>query len=133
MKEHAFRLKKGDDLKGKIEEYVKEKCIKAGVVLCAVGSLSEAVIRCADGKTAIKKTEPLEIVSFGGTVSNNGCHLHISVADSNLSVFGGHLKEGCIINTTSEVVLQELENFKFDRVFDSFTGYDELVVINNKD
>lgn len=128
MKEHAFRLVQGDDLKLKIEEYVTQKCIGAGVVLSSVGCLSECVVRSADGKTIIKKTEPLEIVSLNGTVCKGGSHLHISVADIKLNVFGGHLKDGCIINTTAEVVIAELEDFEFDRAFDNATGFKELVI-----
>ncbi|MDR0850568.1 MAG: DNA-binding protein [Christensenellaceae bacterium] len=128
MKEHVFRLARGDDLKIKIEEYAGSHEIEAGIVVCSVGCLSVCTIRSADGKTVIKKTEPLEIISLNGTVSKNGCHLHISVSDIALNIFGGHLKEGCTINTTAEVVIIELESFEFDRAFDKDTGFKELVI-----
>ena len=70
----------------------------------------------------------MEIVSLMGTVSEHGCHLHASFSREDLSAFGGHLLPGCIVNTTAEIVLLELEDFAFDRRPDPETGYDELTV-----
>ena len=63
-----------------------------------------------------------------GTVSENGCHLHASFAREDLSVFGGHLRPGCLVNTTAEIVLAVLDDFRFARKPDEHTGYDELVI-----
>ena len=41
---------------------------------------------------------------------------------------GGHLVAGCIINTTCELVIGELENTVYDVEFDEETGYDELII-----
>ena len=54
MKEHAFRLTKGQDLKIELEKYIKENNIKAGIMASCVGCLYEAVIRNAGGKDCIK-------------------------------------------------------------------------------
>ena len=89
-------------------------------------------IRLADGETVIEREEPFEIVSVMGTLSKDGVHLHISVSDSEGNTIGGHLKNGCIINTTAEVVMLEIDNVKFSREFDESTGYDELVVRKEK-
>ena len=69
----------------------------------------------------------LEIDTVHGTVSANGVHLHISVSDVEGRVYGGHLKEGCIVRTTCELVVGALEDVVFDRVADEATGFDELV------
>ncbi len=127
---NAFRLKKGMDLKKEIEDYVIKNKI-SGVVLCCVGSLSKLTIRLADGKSIFEKDGEFEIVSFTGTLSEDGVHIHISVADEFGNTIGGHLKNGCIINTTAEICLFILTDIKFKREFDEETGYDELVVKKN--
>jgi hypothetical protein len=63
-----------------------------------------------------------------GTVSENGCHLHASFGREDLSSFGGHLRPGCLVNTTAEIVLLELPDYTFTREPDEQTGYDELVI-----
>ena len=70
----------------------------------------------------------MEIVSLMGTVSEHGCHLHASFGREDLSAFGGHLLPGCVVNTTAEIVLVEIENCAFTRRPDGETGYDELVI-----
>lgn len=127
MREHVFRLQKGDDLKLSIEKYVKEHYIKAGVIVSAVGCLYKSVIRNAGGKDLITVEKDVEIVSITGTLSLDGCHIHISVSDEDLRTYGGHLKDGCLVNTTAEIVLLEFENFVFKREMDNKTGYKELV------
>ena len=68
-----------------------------------------------------------EIVSLTGTFSReDGCHLHISLADAKGDVIGGHLIDG-VIFTTCEVVLGTAEGVEFVREMDSETGYKEIV------
>ncbi len=50
-----------------------------------------------------------------------------------LSVIGGHLVKGCIINTTCEIVIGELIGYEYDVEFDEETGYDELIMRENFD
>ena len=69
-----------------------------------------------------------EIVSLVGTFSLDGCHLHISLSDKDGNVIGGHLKEGCAIFTTAEIVISEIENMVFFREMDESTGFKELIV-----
>ena len=71
--------------------------------------------------------EPCEIVSLNGTVSQARCHLHIALSKEDLSTVGGHLVEGCIINTTCELVVGILDGWCIDTEFDTQTGYDELI------
>lgn len=72
--------------------------------------------------------EDMEIVSLTGTVSLHGSHLHISLSRRDLSVLGGHLMPGCLVNTTAEIILLELPGLSFTREFDEETGYDELSI-----
>ena len=123
----CFRLTKGMDLKEEIEKYSINNSI-SGVLISSVGCLNKLVIRLADGKSILKKDGNFEIVSITGTLSPNGVHIHISVSDEFGNTIGGHLKNGCIVNTTAEICLIVFDNIKFGRKFDETTGYDELVV-----
>ena len=131
MKIHAFRLQSGQDLKVSLENYTNESQIKAGVVLTCVGSLNCATLRMANESILKTFNGKFEIVSLVGTFSSDGCHLHISLSDENGKMIGGHLKEGCIIYTTAEVVIGDIENLTFTRALDEGTGFKELVVNQN--
>ena len=124
---HCVRLRRGDDLMLSIKEICREKNIAAGVVLSAVGCISQGRVRDASGVTIREITDHCEIVSLDGTVSARRCHLHIFLSREDLSTIGGHLVSGCIINTTCELVIGELPGVKFGVEEDPETGYDELV------
>jgi len=130
MKTVSTRLHDDQDLQEEIMKLTRDYDIKAGVILSAVGSLKTSKIRVPviDGKVSYITPSNLEIDNLHGTVSTSGCHLHISVSDINGTVLGGHVKEGCIIRTTCELVIGILEDTTFDRQPDSDTGFDELVI-----
>ena len=128
MKQITVRLKRGQDLKEGIVAIVKENNVKAGVILSAVGGVSKANLRMPGGKTVKTWDKPFEIVSITGTVSVNGCHIHVSLSDTDGIVVGGHLKEGCIVNTTAEIVILNFDDAEYLRSPDAITGYDELEV-----
>lgn len=71
-----------------------------------------------------------EVLSCGGTLSQDGIHVHIAISDGEGRVFGGHLLEGCEIYTTAEVGIME-SDILFKRVYDPDTGYKELVVTDD--
>lgn len=77
MGTYAFRLHKGQDLKEEIKNFVTEKNIKAGVILTCTGSLDRVVLRDASAKNTQVIEKQLEIVSATGTLSQDGCHIHI--------------------------------------------------------
>jgi len=132
MKVHAFRLKPGQDLKLEIEAFAKAQNIQAGFIITGVAGLKVAKLRMAGAKTTnhpMKTFEgPLEVDGMVGTVSVNGCHIHVTVSDKNGNAYGGHLKEGCIVYPTAEIVIGEDEAKIFKRLPDTKTGFDELVV-----
>lgn len=136
MKTYAFRLHKGQDFKKEIIEFVKNKKIKAGIILTAVGCVDKVVVRMA-GATPKKSdirtfTEKLEVVSLTGTISQTDRHLHITLSRKNGDVIGGHLKGEAIVDTTMEIVIGELENISFTTELDTITGYEELKVISKR-
>lgn len=128
LKTHCFRLHRGDDLRRSLEDYAREHHIRAATVLSAVGCLTRARVRDASGVTVQELEEELEIVSLMGTLSEARTHLHISLARRDLTTVGGHLKDGCIVNTTAEIVLLELPGVAFRGAPDPETGYEELVI-----
>lgn len=130
MKHLAFRLEPGQLLKEEIEQRTQH--IPAGVVLSMVGGLESAVLRMAGatpGSQVVKEfSGPLEIVSGTGTVSADGCHIHVSVSDVNGNVIGGHLKNGCRVAFTAEIVISLLEDVSFTRTMNEKTGFKELTI-----
>ncbi len=132
MKYHCLRLHRGDDLLLSIRKLCAQQSIKAGVVLSAVGCISEGRVRDASGVTIRQIKDHCEIVSLNGTVSDVRCHLHIALSKENLSTIGGHLCPGCIVNTTCELVIGELPGIQYGVEQDEETGYDELVFMEEK-
>ena len=130
MKTHVFRLRRGSDLLKALQEYARTRRIAAGTVVSGVGCVTRARVRDASGGTVRELNEPLEIVSLMGTLSAARTHLHIALAREDLTVLGGHLMEGCIVNTTAEVVLLELDGVRFGAEWDGETGYDELAILS---
>lgn len=126
---YCLRLKRGDDLKASIVDYCNREHITAAAIITAVGCLYEASIRLGDGKTVRQYSNRYEIVSLTGTISENGAHLHISIADEDGKVIGGHLCEKSFVNTTCEIVIASLDDqYRFTREYDETTGYKELVI-----
>lgn len=124
---HCIRLKRGEDLLGSIKTLCKQQGIAAGVVLSGVGCILRGRVRDASGVTIREITEHCEIVSLNGTVSAQRCHVHIALSKEDLSTIGGHLCEGCIVNTTCELVIGELPQMTYGIEEDPETGYDELI------
>jgi predicted DNA-binding protein with PD1-like motif len=124
---HCIRLHRGDDLLLSIKELAKKENIQAAVVLSAVGCVLKGRVRNAGATAILDIPQHCEIVSLNGTVSALRTHLHIALSKSDLSTVGGHLTEGCIVDTTCELVLMEIPGICYDKEFDKETGYDELI------
>ena len=129
MRQIVKRLMPGQDVRLELERLVSTEKIAAGCIVSFVGSLMGAALRLADGKTQRAFDGPFEIVSGTGTLSPDGVHIHLSLADGNGDVVGGHLRYGCLVNTTVELVIEVLEDVEFHRGPDAVTGYDELVIV----
>lgn len=126
MRPISLRLTPGQDLRAEIEALAKAERVDAGCLLSAVGSLTTATLRLADGVTVKTFPGPFEIVSITGTLSPDGCHIHLSLSDTSGTVIGGHLQGGCLVNTTVELVALAFDEISFTRKFDPETGYEEL-------
>ena len=129
---HCLRLHRGEDLLLSIRNLCRERGIQAGVVLSAVGCISQGRVRDASGVTIRKIEDHCEIVSLNGTVSAQRCHLHIALSREDLSTIGGHLCVGCIINTTCELIIGQLPGVCYAVEEDPETGYDEIVFMEEQ-
>ena len=126
MKVVPLRLQPGDDLRLALETWMGEQQEQAGCVISGIGSLSVAELRFAGAAAATTIHGELEILSLSGTLSADGAHLHIAVADSKGDVVGGHLCPGSQVRTTAELVVALLPEWRFSRELDTGTGYAEL-------
>ncbi len=126
MKVVPLRLQPGDDLHLALEAWMVEQQEQAGYLISAVGSLSLAQLRLAGATQATAIHGELEILSLSGTLSPDGAHLHIAIADRNGAVIGGHLCAGSLVRTTAELVIGLLPEWQFRRELDPATGYAEL-------
>ena len=139
---HCFRLRPNDALMPSLKQastvILSKNSTQCGsaFVITAVGSLQDVTIRLANasmfdgedkGNEIKRLKQRFEIVSLTGTFSReDGCHIHISLADAEGNVIGGHLIDG-VVFTTCEVVLGTAEGVEFMRELDKETGYRELV------
>lgn len=123
---HALRLHPGDDLKDSLVEWSRET--GAASVLTCVGSLRTAALRFADQPEPVVLEGPFEIASLVGTLSSEGVHLHLAVADAEGHMVAGHLASGSIVYTTAEIVLGVLPAWRFSRRVDPETTWKELVI-----
>ncbi len=128
MSLRPVRLPPGADLRVAIEQLGAGLPQGSGFVVSGIGSLTEARLRMADQAEGQRIPGPLEIVSLAGSISPDGAHLHMAVANAQGQVCGGHVCTGCTIRTTAELLLADVPGYRLSRAPDAATGFDELVV-----
>lgn len=128
VKAIAIRLMMHEDIKKYMDDWMKQNQVSAACIISCAGSLEKVCIRFAGKKEPEVFTGKFEIISLSGTLSEDGSHLHISIADEFGKITGGHLKEGSLVNTTVEMVIGILPAYEFKREMDNTTGYQELKI-----
>jgi uncharacterized protein len=128
MQACPLRVSPGDDLRGAVEAALRERGVSAAFVVQGIGSLSVAQLRFAGAGSASELRGDLEILTVAGSVSPDGAHLHMSLADADGQVLGGHVAPGCLVRTTAELLLVLLPEHRFSRALDPQTGYLELQI-----
>ena len=128
MRVVPLRLSPGVDLRLALELLLRQEGVQAGCVISGIGSLSVARLRLAGQEAITPLSGDLEILSLAGTLSPDGAHLHIAVADNAGTVTGGHLCPGSLVHTTAELVVGLLPEWHFSRELDPATGYTELKI-----
>ncbi|QAZ40920.1 DUF296 domain-containing protein [Methylibium sp. Pch-M] len=122
----ALRLEPGDDLRRRLEALTVERGWPAAFVIAGIGSLRITALRLADATEPLQLRTPVEILSLCGSLSPAGAHLHMTIADAQGGVLGGHVAAGCEVRTTVELLVEVLEDLRFERMADARTGYPEL-------
>jgi predicted DNA-binding protein with PD1-like motif len=128
MRAFPIRIPPGRDLRAALESVLAEQRVTAAFVLQGIGSLSVAQLRLAGAKQSTELRSDLEILTLAGSLSPDGAHLHITVADAQGHVLGGHVASGCIVRTTAEVLLALLPEHRFAREPDTVSGFNELAI-----
>ncbi len=123
-----LRLAPGADLRRALEQAAQAQLSGSAFVVAGIGSLLSAVLRLAAADHETRLDGPLEVLSLSGTLSAQGAHLHIAVADAAGRVWGGHLCPGSLVRTTAEVLLAPTEGWRLGRALDDVTGFQELQV-----
>lgn len=128
MKLLPLRLDPGVDLREALQGVLPDNGSSAGFVICGIGSLAGANLRPAGAEQGLVLPGDLEILTLSGSLSRDGVHLHMSLADAGGRVWGGHVQRGCIVRTTAEILVALLPDWHFDRAPDAATGYLELLI-----
>ena len=128
MQTLPLRLNPGDDLRRALEAAVAAQGCEAAFVLAGIASLKPTVLRLAGAQDSLHLDGDVEVLTISGSIAREGSHLHLSVADAQGRVFGGHAVYGCTVRTTAEVLLALLPGWRFSREPDAGTGYAELAI-----
>ena len=101
MEALPLRLSPDVDLRKALESAVAARLCRAAFVISGIGSLRHARLRLAGMPEPDTLNGDLEILTLAGTISQDGSHLHMSVANAEGRVFGGHVAHGCTVRTTA--------------------------------
>ena len=129
MEPLPLRFSPGVDLRRAIEDAIQAACQPAAAfVVSGIGSLGAAHIRFAGAEEPTVLTGDFEILTLAGSVSSGGAHLHISIANRDGQVLGGHLAYGSVVRTTAEILALLIPEWNLTRELDAMTGFQELLV-----
>jgi len=128
MRYLPVRLHPNQDLRQALEALLAQEQVSAAFIVSGIGSLSTAMIRFAGQSDATALHGDFELLTLAGSLSPDGAHLHITIADAQGRVTGGHVTPGCIIRTTAEILLALLPDHQFTREPDTTSGCNELVI-----
>jgi uncharacterized protein len=111
----VVRLDGGDEIVSSITEVCKKENISSGCIL-GIGATEEVRTqvydRVSDSYVFKDLTGSMEITSLIGNVTTTEeglfTHIHITVADKEMNIRGGHLMS-CIISPTGEIYLDILD------------------------
>lgn len=132
----VVRLNRGEEILEQVKTIALKENIKLAEInaLGATNSFTVGVYSVPD-KTYYKKEfeGDYEIVSLHGNISTMNdefyLHLHMSAADKDGNVVGGHLNR-CVISATCEMFINIIDG-KVDRVKDESTGLNIFSFVNN--
>lgn len=127
----TFRLKPGTDVLLGLTELCRQKGIRNGVIVSAIGSLDnvqfcdpivipESKAGYGYGRT-LHLAGPIELLSASGLICHDGdalsLHIHIDLSDANGNAYGGHLVEGTTVLLTLDGVIAEINGIDMGRQY----------------
>nr|WP_279007786.1 DUF296 domain-containing protein [Aeromonas jandaei] len=124
----ALRLFPGEDLIVGLRAHMVQHGLQAAWIAGAVGSLTHANLRYAAQPDGTLLEGAFEVIALGGTLDPECEHLHLSISDEQGLMRGGHVLPGCRVRTTLELVVGELEAYRFGRAPCPQSGYEELLI-----
>ncbi|MBA2080496.1 PCC domain-containing protein [Aeromonas veronii] len=124
----ALRLLPGEDLIAGLRAQMARHGLQAVWIAGAVGSLTHANLRYAAQPDGTLLEGAFEVIALGGTLDPECEHLHLSISDKQGLMRGGHVLPGCRVRTTLELVVGELEAYRFGRAPCPQSGYEELLI-----
>lgn len=124
---YVIRLEKGEEIVESIKTLCEKEEIKLGSIT-GIGATNKAVVGLFETSTKEYHSKDLigdmEITSLLGNISQMEgevyLHLHITLADHNYNVYGGHLTSA-VISATGEIIIDTIEGV-VDREFDEEIG-----------
>lgn len=129
----ALRLNPGEEIKSCLVDFCANYKLQSAYIATCVGSVSSVRLRLANAERdrpneiICVDDKRFEITSLVGSISQDGVHLHVGLADAKGDFLGGHLLSATVF-TTAEVVIGNVVGVRFRRVYDVQTGFDELRV-----
>jgi len=111
MENFFYKLSSGSDVFNSLNE-LQINLNSTSFLISAVGDLSKVSFKCPLNEKAIILEKKLEIITLSGYLTSTGSHLHISVADENCSVFGGHLLPGSTVLKSIDILLGLIPDLK---------------------
>ncbi|MGY3860175.1 PPC domain-containing DNA-binding protein [Aeromonas lacus] len=124
----ALRLLPGEELIAGLRSHMARHGLQAAWIVGAVGSLTHANLRYAAQPDGTLLEGAFEVIALGGTLDPECEHLHLSISDEQGLMRGGHVLPGCRVRTTLELVVGELEAYRFGRAPCPQSGYEELLI-----
>lgn len=129
----AVRLKPGMGLLEGLQEACEKEGIKNGVIVSALGSLSQVrlctAVNMPSSKTGVGYGDPMtlpgpmELLVASGVICHDpdggiNLHVHAAFSDPQGHVMGGHLTDGTKVLVTIDAVIQEIDGIEMERVID---------------
>lgn len=122
----CIRIDPGELFLESLQRAIQEEKIRAGVVISGIGSLSVCKIHVVNAGyppnllTRVQKyyeyKGSIELLSVQGIIADGEPHLHITFADENQNVHGGHLENGCVVLTMAEIAILRADSLPAKRV-----------------
>jgi predicted DNA-binding protein with PD1-like motif len=126
-----LKLEKNENVQEKILEAAEKYGVSSGTILWAVGMIRDLEIGYFNGKEYEKEVfgDALEVVSFHGSIASNEprLHIHVSGAQKNHSVIGGHMFSGSA-DPLLEVHILKLDETTLKRSLNEASGLKELTI-----